>query len=99
MDNLEVARTELANDRIGDLNPEKQQNCWDESLDTWLTKQQAAEAKKVELDRFQEMGVYEVVARREAVTDSDAILIKARWVITTEGDRHTVKPKARFVAQ
>ena len=45
------------------------------------------------------MGVYEVVARGEAITESDAIFIKARWVITNKGDRHIVKPKARFVAQ
>ena len=56
VDNLEVAGTELAHDPIWDLNPERQHELWDGSTDTWLTKQQVAEAKTIELDRFQEMG-------------------------------------------
>ena len=82
---------------------------WDVRLTPWwsynvckqvppeLTKDQITEAKKVELQKFAERGVYEVVDRSEA--DPESVMLSAKWVITNKGTVECAKPKARLVAR
>ena len=64
-----------------------------------LTKDQIAEAKKIELQKFAERGVYEVVDRSEVELNPESVMLSAKWVITNKGTVKYPKPKARLVAR
>ena len=64
-----------------------------------LTKDQITKAKKVELQKFAERGVYEVVDRSEAELNPESVMLSAKWVITNKGAVECPKPKARLVAR
>ena len=68
-------------------------------MQTELTKDQITEAKKVELQKFAERAVYEVVDRSEAELDPESVMLSAKWVITHKGTVECPKPKARLVAR
>ena len=64
-----------------------------------LTKDQIAEGKKIELQKFAERGVYEVVDRSEVELNPESVMLSAKWVITNKGTVECPKPKARLVAR
>ena len=57
------------------------------------------EAKRKEIESFQERGVYEVVDRREAGSNPHAIKLSTKWVITNKGTKAQPIAKARLVAR
>ena len=56
-------------------------------------KDQITEAKKVELQKFAERGVYEVVDWSEAGLNPESVMLSAKWVITNKGTVECPKPK------
>ena len=50
-----------------------------------LTKDQMKEAKKVELQKFAERGVHEVVDRSMAELNPESVMLSAQWIITNKG--------------
>jgi hypothetical protein len=70
------------------------ENTW-EPLDRHLVE----EAEKAELMRFQQMGVYTHVPKKEALMDPDAVFVKVKWVRTNKGTVGKPNVKCRLVAQ
>ena len=50
-----------------------------------LTADQVVEAKKVELQKFAERGVHDMVDQSEAERNPDSVMLSAKWVITKKG--------------
>ena len=84
---------------------------WDVSWTPWwsysvrkqvppeLTKDQITEAKKVELQKFAERGVYEVVDWSEAEVNPESVMLSAKFVITNKETVECPQPRARLVAR
>ena len=64
-----------------------------------LTKEQITDAKKVELQKFAERGVKEVVDPSGAEVNPESVMLSAKWVIMNKGTAECPKPKARLVAR
>ena len=68
-----------------------------EEIPKEFTAEQVLEAKRTELAKFAERGVYKVVDRSEM--EQDARLLSAKWVVTNKGSITHPRAKARLVAR
>ena len=60
-----------------------------------LNNEEVGKARKKEMQKFQEMGVYGYALKRDAILDKEAKLVGVRWVDVQKGE----EARSRFVAQ
>ena len=84
---------------------------WDNYWMPWLQKKGAEQAppeltadpvlttKKVDLENFEQRGVYEVVEREVLEQTPGLTILSAKWVVTKKGTPKAPVPKTRLVAR